>query len=192
MRGRRPYTLCASLHIHVYLNPLVTMAVSGTQVAYYHICHRKLWLFTNHIALEQTSELVADGRFIGESTYERRPERYTQIEIDGIKIDFYDAKEHIVHETKRSDRMEPAHIAQLKYYMYVLEKNNIPVRYGILEYPKLRTTSQVELNDEDRKNIPNWIADIEQITALSECPEVIRKPFCKNCAYYDFCYIDEE
>lgn len=175
-----------------FIPTFCAMAVSGTQVAYYHICHRKLWLFTNHIALEQASELVADGRFIGESTYERRPERYTQVEIEGIKIDFYDAKEHVVHETKRSDRMEPAHIAQLKYYMYILEKNSIPVRYGILEYPKLRTTSQVELNDEDRKNIPNWIADIERITALPECPEVIRQPFCKHCAYYDFCYIDEE
>jgi CRISPR-associated exonuclease Cas4 len=167
------------------------MSVSGTQVAYYHICHRKLWLFTHHIALEYLSALVADGRFIDESTYERRPERYTQVALEGIKIDFYDAKEHVVHETKRSDKMEPAHIAQMKYYLYLLEKNNIPVCYGMLEYPRLRIKTRVELKDEDRKEIPHWITDIERITALPNCPDVIRKPFCKSCAYYDFCYIDE-
>lgn len=168
------------------------MAITGTQVAYYTICHRKLWLFSHHIGLEQTSELVADGRFIGESTYERRPDRHTQVEIEGIKIDFYDAAEGVVHETKRSDRMEPAHIAQIKYYMYLLDKHGIPVRYGVLEYPKQRTTHRVDLTDEDRRAIPEQLAEIERIVSSAACPEVIRAPFCKQCAYYDFCYIEEE
>ncbi len=168
------------------------MAITGTQMAYYVICHRKLWLFTNHIFLEQTSELVADGRFVGESTYEKRPERYKQIELEGIKIDFYDPKAHVVHETKRSDKMEPAHLAQLKYYLYILEQNNIPVQYGVLEYPKLRTTRQVVLSDEDRSTIPEWLEHIAQIVSRPKCPDVIKKPHCKQCAYFDFCYVDEE
>ncbi|MCS6930045.1 MAG: CRISPR-associated protein Cas4 [Saprospiraceae bacterium] len=168
------------------------MSITGTQVAYYIVCPRKLWLFTHHINFEQTSELVADGRFISESTYERRADRYVQLEIECVKIDFYDAAEGVVHETKRSNKMEPAHIAQIKYYMYLLEKHGIPVHYGILEYPKQRLTHRVDLTDEDRQAIPRWLAEIEQIVSSPSCPAAIQEPFCKQCAYFDFCYADEE
>ncbi len=167
------------------------MNITGTQVAYYHTCHRKLWLSHHYIEMEDKSDLVADGRLVGESSYKNRSDNYTQVSIDGIKIDFYDHKEGIVHETKRTNKMEPVHIAQLKYYIYILEKNGIFVRFGILEYPTQRQKVHVYLNDEDRDEIATWLKAIIDIIKSSECPEVISKPICKSCAYYDFCYINE-
>ena len=45
--------------------------MTGTQINYYFICQRKLWLFAKRIDMEQNSEIVAVGKFISESTYKR-------------------------------------------------------------------------------------------------------------------------
>jgi CRISPR-associated exonuclease Cas4 len=165
--------------------------ITATLINLYHVCHRELWLHANEIRMEHNSEVVADGKFIGETTYEQRPEKYRQVELPGVKIDFYDAKEGVVYETKRSNKMERAHVAQVKYYLYVLEQHGIAANYGILEYPKQRHTERVDLTDEGRREIENWILKIEEIIGREVCPPVINKPFCKKCSYYDFCYVGE-
>lgn len=165
--------------------------ITATHINYLHVCHRKLWLFTNGINMEHTSDVVYEGKLIGENTYTQRSDKYTEVEFDGIKIDFYDAKNKVVHEIKKSDKIEVAHRAQVKYYLWVLERNGIEGATGILEYPKQRHTEKVELTDEDRAKIPEWIAEIERIIASDNCPKVINKPICKTCSYFDFCYADE-
>ena len=165
--------------------------ITATKVNYFHICHRKLWLSANGIEMEHTSDLVAEGKLIGDNAYPQRAERYTEVAFDGVKIDFYDAKNKVVHEVKKSDRMEGAHVAQVKYYLWILEQNGIIGAKGILEYPKLRHTEGVELTDNDRVLIPNWMTDIQRIVDSEHCPSVINKPSCKRCSYYDFCYSDE-
>ena len=87
----------------------------GTHFNYYHVCHRKLWLFANGINMEHTSDLVYEGKLIHEGTYPQRSERYEELEIEGCKIDFYDARNRVVHEIKKSDKIESAHEWQLKY-----------------------------------------------------------------------------
>lgn len=166
--------------------------ISGTLISYLHTCQRKLWLHANEIRMEHTSDVVSDGRLIGETTYMDRPARYTQLELPGIKIDFYDPKEGIVHEVKRSESIETAHEAQVKYYLYILEQHGLPAKYGILEYPKHRHRAQVILTDEDRAEIPIWMKRIRGIIESDLCPPVIHKPICKKCSYYDFCYVGEE
>jgi CRISPR-associated exonuclease Cas4 len=165
--------------------------ITATHVNYYHVCARKLWLFSHAIQMEHTSDLVSEGRLIGDSTYPQRAERYTEVEFDGVKIDFYDAKNKVVHEIKKSSKIEEAHRAQLKYYLFILEKNGIKGVKGILEYPKQRHTEGVELETEDRGLIEKWINDINRVIALATCPKVIDKPVCKNCSYNDFCYVGE-
>ena len=165
--------------------------ITATHINYLHICSRKLWLSSNGITMEHTSDLVTEGKLIGESTYPQRTDTYTEVEFDGVKIDFYDAKNKIVHEIKKSAKIEHAHRAQVKYYLWILEQNGITGAKGILEYPKQRHTEGVELTDADRIAIPDWITAIDRIVETDTCPDVIDKPICKNCSYYDFCYADE-
>lgn len=129
------------------------MQIIGTHFNYYQVCKRKLWLFANGINMEQTSDLVYDGKLIHETSYPQRSGRYEELELDGIKIDYYDARNKVIHEIKRSDRVEPAHEWQVKYYIYVLERNGVKGVSGLLEYPTLRQTTKVELTDADRQNI---------------------------------------
>jgi len=168
------------------------MQITGIHFNYYQICKRKLWLFANGINMEQTSDLVYDGKLIHETSYPQRSERYEEVEIDGIKIDYYDARNKVIHEIKRSDKVEEAHIWQVKYYIYVLERNGIDGVTGILEYPELRQTTKVELTDADRQKIKEIEEKIAQLISADNCPPVINAKICKSCSYYDFCYVKEE
>jgi CRISPR-associated exonuclease Cas4 len=165
------------------------MHITATHINYLHICRRKLWLFANGMTMEQNSDLVAEGKIIGESSYPQRAERYTEVEFEGVKIDFYDARNKIVHEVKKSSRMEQAHIAQVKYYLFILERNGIEGAKGVLEYPKLRQTESVELSEQDRLDIPIWEAEVRRIIEQSDCPKVTKIAACKNCSYHDYCFI---
>ena len=163
------------------------MQPTGTQINYYHICHRKLWLFANGLQMEHTSDLVTEGKLIAETTYPQRAAKYRELDLGFIKIDHYDAKNKIVREVKKSKKMEAAHLAQLKYYLWVLEQSGVEGVSGVLEYPKLRRTEAVWLSDLDREEILNWISGIEAVLA-GACPKVIDKAICKRCAYEAFCY----
>jgi len=167
------------------------MMLNGSHIAYYHICRRKLWMYSQGVWMEDNSELVLEGRLLHETAYPERADRYREVEVESIKIDHYDPTEGAVREIKKSDKLEEAHIAQLKYYLYVLERNGIAANYGVLEYPSLRKTKRIELSDDDRRLIPEWERDIEAIIGQTICPPVIRKPFCKHCSYYEFCYVEE-
>ncbi len=167
------------------------MQITGTHFNYYQICHRKLWLFANSIQMEQTSDLVYEGRLIHESTYPQRSSKYEEVEIGGIKIDYYDAKNRVVHEIKKSDKKEDAHEWQLKYYLYVLKQHGVDGATGILEYPKLRKTSEVFLSDVDCQEIEEQLSGIEKVIDSEICPETITRSKCGNCSYFDFCYAGE-
>ncbi len=161
---------------------------TATHIAYYHLCHRKLWLFHHGLNMEQHSDLVKEGKQIHETSYGQRAERYREIAIEKIKIDYYDPKLKIVREVKKSNKREAAHIAQLKYYLFVLERNEIEALYGVLEYPKLRETEEVWLSDIDRLAILEWEKGVQEIITEETCPNLIKKTLCKRCAYYEFCF----
>lgn len=167
------------------------MKITGTHFNYYQICHRKLWLFASGINMESTSDTVYEGKLIHESSYPQRSERYEEVEIDGVKVDYFDAKHKVIHEIKKSDKVEQAHEWQLKYYIYVFERNGIDGCIGVLEYPTLRQTSKVELTDDDRKIIVEMEAKICDIINGDECPPLVQTRLCRNCSYYDFCYSNE-
>lgn len=165
--------------------------MTGTHFNYYHVCKRKLWLFSNGINMEHTSDLVFEGKLIHENSYSQRSERYEELEIEGCKIDYYDARNKIIHEIKKSDKIETAHEWQVKYYIYILEQNGIEGVSGILEYPTLRQTNKIILSDLDRELIEEIKIDIENIINSDSCPPVIESKICKRCSYYEFCFVGD-
>ncbi len=167
------------------------MQITGTHINYYQVCHRKLWLFANGIQMEHTSDLVYEGKLIHETTYPQRSSKYEEVQIGGVKVDFYDAKKRIIHEIKKSDKIDTAHEWQLKYYIYVFEKAGIEGVSGVLEYPKLRKTEEIFLSMVDRNRILEIEDDIKKIINAQDCPDVINSKICKRCSYFDFCYADE-
>jgi CRISPR-associated exonuclease Cas4 len=167
------------------------MNTTGTHFNYYLICHRKLWLFANGINMESNSDLVYEGKLIHENSYERRSEKFEEIEIGGIKIDYFDRKNNVVHEIKKSDKKEQAHEWQVKYYLYVLEKHGVMGATGLLEYPRLHKNHPVELTDTDRSDIARMETEIEQLIYAEVCPPALTRNKCTHCSYFDFCWSGE-
>lgn len=168
------------------------MTVTGTHIAYLHLCHRKLWLFANGINMEHTSDLVAEGKLIGETSYDDRAQKFTEIEIDGVKIDFYDARNRVVHEVKKSSSVEKAHIAQVQFYLYKLSQKGVEGATGVIEYPKLKQREAVPaLREEDLTRIAEWEKEVNSVVTAESCPAVIGAKICRRCSYYDFCYSGE-
>lgn len=167
------------------------MEVTGTLIQYYLFCQRQLWLHANDIKMEAGFDLVELGNLVQEETYNQRSNKYEQIKIGAIKIDFFDTKNNIIHEVKKSSKFHETHIWQLKYYIFVFEQFGIKGVSGILEYPKERRTEEIYLTESDREKIKDFIIEINRIIALKHCPQVINNPKCRNCSYYDFCYSGE-
>ncbi len=158
---------------------------TGTQINYYFVCKRKLWLFTKDIRFEDENEYVQLGKLIDENTYKRNKK---QIAIGSIKIDFIDNK-RVIHEIKKSNKIEKAHIYQLKYYIRTLKKMGVEDVTGEIDYPKLKKREQVTWDDADEVEFDKIFSAISEILDKEKPPAVINKPYCKKCAYYEFCFV---
>lgn len=160
--------------------------ITGLMFYYYFICQRKLWYFANEINMEQNSELVSIGKILDETSYAREKKG---ILIDNtINIDFI-KNGAVLHEVKKTKAIEDAGIWQLKYYMYYLQKRGVKTIEAKIDFPLLRETKQVNLENEDIKIIENVIKNIEETIAQEKPPQIINEKICKKCAYYDLCYV---
>jgi len=165
---------------------LQELEYTGTQINYFFVCKRKLWLFTKDIRFENENEYVQLGRLIDEFSY---PRKKKQIEIGKIKIDFMDGKSGVIHEVKKSRKIENAHIWQLKYYLYWLWTKGIEDITGELDYPKLKKREIIALSQKDLEEFPLLFEQIKSILDQPRPPGVINRPFCRKCAYFEFCYV---
>jgi len=175
--------------------------INATLISYFIYCKRRMWLHSNGIRMEDGSDFVAEGKLIGVTSYLQRPVKYTEIEIShqlsksillSCKIDYYDAKSNIVHEVKKSDSKEEAHEWQVKFYLWVLKLNGINDATGIIDYPKLRETKDVTLSDNEIIEMLKIIDVIHTILESDLIPGKVQYKYCKNCSYFDFCWINEE
>lgn len=160
--------------------------ITGLMVYYYEVCKRKLWYFVNEIQLEENNSNVILGKLLEENTYTRDEKK---INIDGvINIDFIRSKK-ILHEIKKSNSIEPASLLQVQYYLYYLEKKGLIGLKGILDYPLLKQTVEVNLTDKDRENLDNIIMGIKEILRKESPPALEKNGICKKCAYFDLCFV---
>jgi CRISPR-associated exonuclease Cas4 len=159
-------------------------AVTGTEFNYYLLCKKKLWLFSHDIEMEHNSDDVLIGKLIDEESYSRKKKG---IIIDGVvKIDFLD--DNVVHEVKKSNKMEEVHIGQVLYYIYRLRQKGVDIRKGIINYPKQKQTTEVILTQEKEDEIKNTVKKIVEVKNMLKSPDVLNSKICKKCGYEDFCY----
>lgn len=149
--------------------------------------------------MEHTSDIVYDGKLLHDTSYPQRSERYEEMlisaEYNGInlwgQIDYYDSRKGVVHEIKRSDKVEAAHAWQVKFYLWLLRLNGVEDATGLLEYPKLRKIDELFLQDEDCERLKQMVCAIRHLVTDENCPPTINAKICKKCSYYDLCYASE-
>ncbi len=160
---------------------------TGTQVNYYFVCRRKLWLFSHGLDMEHTSDTVYMGKLIGEESFVREKK---ELLIDGfMKVDFI-GTDGLIHEIKKSDKVEQAHEYQLLYYLYHLKKKGITNIRGEINYPKLRKKLSVALTPEKEAKISSILSGIHEVVNQNQVPERLKISFCKKCSYYELCWVE--
>jgi CRISPR-associated exonuclease Cas4 len=159
--------------------------ITGVMMYYYYVCGRKLWYFYHDIQMEQESENVAIGKVLDENSY-NRDEKHINID-NVINIDFI-RTQGVLHEVKKSNKIEEASIWQVKYYLYYLKEHDVTIRAKI-DYPLLKQTIDVELSDSDVSIIKDNLCSIREIVNKDKPPKFSKLKICKNCAYRDLCFI---
>lgn len=161
--------------------------ISGTHINYFFHCKRQLWYYSHNLDMEHTSDLVSIGKFIHNTTY---IEKRKEIELENIKLDFFDTKNKILHEVKKSTSYEEAHKWQLLYYLFILKKKGVKCIKGELNYPKQKKIIEIILTNELEEKIKEIINEIEYIINLNLPPKIeISFNICKKCSYFELCYI---
>lgn len=165
---------------------LSQIRVGGTEINYYLICKKKLWLFSHGIAMEKMSDRVDMGRLMHEESYPRS--RHKEMLIDGLlRIDF-DESSGAIHEIKLSKAFEEAHTYQLLYYLFYLKNKGIRGMSGVLNYPKSKRTEIVELTPEKEHEIEDILHNVRLIKQDEDCPQVNQSAKCRKCSYQELCW----
>lgn len=160
--------------------------ITGVMVYYYQVCSRKLWYFYHGIQMEQNNENVKIGKILDEGTYQRDDKH---INIDNvINIDFI-RSQGVLHEIKKSKKIEEAGILQVKYYLYYLREREVKDIKARIDYPLLKKNLEIELSEKDIEEMENILENIREIVDKEFPPELKKKNICKSCAYHDLCFI---
>ena len=164
---------------------------TGTQVNYYAVCKRKLWLFSHDIEMERESEAVQIGKLLDQETYKREQK---EIALDErVVLDWIELKDNpdggkTVHEVKKSRSVEAAHRLQMLYYLFYLQTKGVAAR-GEIDYPLLKKTEQIALTPQAEAELKAALDDIGHIVESPEVPPRLpAKRFCEKCAYFELCW----
>lgn len=160
--------------------------VTGTLVWYYAICPREAWLMAHQMEPEKDFDLLAEGRLNQEAHYKRATK---ELSLPGMRLDQVrrEGDKLIVSEVKKSSRFLPATRLQLGYYLWRLAEEGMEASGEIL-VPKERKREVVELTPELRAEVEEMVARIEALVREPVPPPTIKIPFCKKCAYAEFCW----
>jgi CRISPR-associated exonuclease Cas4 len=166
-----------------------TAIFTGTQVNYYIICPTKLWLFSHFATMEQTSDLVNLGKLLQETSFQHV--KKDLIMDQKIAIDFIKKGDKLIlHEIKKSEKLEKAHIFQLLYYLYYLKhEKGIENVEGIINYPSKRKIVKVKLTPEKEIELQSILQKIKEIISLPQPPKPVKLPYCRKCSYFEFCWV---
>ncbi len=164
--------------------------VGGLKINYFIHCKTQLWLFSHFLSREKESDLVIIGKILHE-TFFKNVNKDVLID-DKISIDFIKKENKLIlHDIKKSDKFQSAHYYQMLYYLYYLKnEKGIENVEGEINYPLKRKTVKVELTKEKEDEIKKILQKINEIVSQPKPPRPIYKKYCRNCAYFEFCFGD--
>jgi CRISPR-associated exonuclease Cas4 len=162
--------------------------IRGVEVHYYVVCPRKCWLFLHGMEQEASSDLVALGRLLHETSFRREAQRNVEIE-HFARVDF--TKEGIVHEVKHGPSQHRAHVLQVAYYLWLLRQRGIDTT-ALIHYPRQRRRETVRLTPELEAALLEVLRRVRGLRQTETPPPVPRRmSICRSCAYDEFCWGDD-
>lgn len=162
--------------------------VTATDVWYYFICQREVWLMMHKIAPDEEDENIEIGLFIHEYTMKRGKK---ELEVDHMKMDrlrIIDG-EYVVEEIKKSSKYMESSKYQLLYYLEQLRKMGIEAK-GELVFPKERKRETIVWTEKESEKLNQVIKNIRSIAKEPVPPPPKKIHFCRQCAYREYCWAE--
>ncbi len=126
------------------------------------------------------------GRFIHRDSYERE---WKEVILGDVKLDVVVKRDGVeVVEIKKSSKLEDPAKWQLKYYLYLLKNIGVNAK-GVISYPTERRRERITLSERDVAVLEEALKDIERVISLGNPPKAEKRPYCRRCAYRDFCRV---
>jgi len=139
--------------------------------------------------MEREHQNVQIGKQIHEERYKR--DRKNVSILNTINVDFIREGDDIVlHEIKKTRKMEKSHCYQLYFYLDFLQHHGIEAK-GEINYPLLNKKVMLELTEEKSDELQDIYQRIQDIVT-GELPPARKKNICPKCAYYEFCFGEEQ
>jgi CRISPR-associated exonuclease Cas4 len=158
--------------------------ITGTLLWYYAICKREVRLMAHSIAPDEENQALEMGRVVHDSFYTRLRK---EVEAEGMKIDVIERDGGVVYEVKTSSKFLDATKLQLGYYLWRLERMGVKVK-GVIAVPRERRKIPVSLDDDLRASVMSALREISSLCSEPLPPPPVKIPFCRRCAYRDFCW----
>lgn len=139
---------------------------------------------SREITPDEDAPTLDVGRAIHEIFYRRM---LKELSLEGIKIDLFKRAERAVCEIKASSKFIEAARFQLLYYLFRLKEYDIDADGWIL-IPTEKRKIRVKLDAEAEQMLLKVLNEIKEIAKLERPPPPIRIPYCRRCAYKEFCW----
>lgn len=129
---------------------------------------------------DEDDEILKIGRAIHSTYYKDMKE---EVQLDGIKVDR--VRGRVIYEIKTSSKYLEATKFQLLYYIYRFNEEGVNVDGEIL-IP--REGKRIRVDKEDIPKLEAALTEISNIVRAEKPPQAVKIPFCKKCAYRNFCW----
>lgn len=160
--------------------------ITGSIMQAYTICQRQAWLLSHQITSDQQHMLLELGRLIDEESYysEKR-----ELRLGRLKVDIFYRKDSqlLIGEIKKSSKSIESAKMQIGFYLLMLENKGVQAT-GELLFPRERKKVKIELDSRLKREIVRVIKEATNIISLENPPRPRRIKYCKNCAYFEFCW----
>jgi CRISPR-associated exonuclease Cas4 len=129
---------------------------------------------------------ISIGRLIHEKSFSREKKN---INLGDIAFDFIKTGDkNVIFEIKKSSKLEEPVRYQLYYYLWNAKKMGEEME-GMLVYPEERKREKLTLTPEKEEEIEKMIENIQKVVYQPLPPQVVIKPYCKRCTYYELCMV---
>lgn len=130
------------------------------------------------------------GKFVEETSYSRRSDKFRNFDIGVGKVDYIDFKKSIIYETKKSSKFLESAEMQVKWYLYNINKNSKSNFTGVIEVPTERFRKKVILSDSDIEIIEEatkWIEYHKHNRIVVK--DLNKRSICNKCSFVNYCLV---
>ena len=160
--------------------------INGLLFQHIHLCPTRTWLHYHRIDCAHLNRHMQAGLLLHATAYGGEGSR-GDFGL-GLSPDVIDFRQREISEVKRSNSHEDATIAQLRFYLAVMEQATGQSWIGIVRYPRSRRTKRITLDAQAKTELCKDFEHIERVIAQPQPPMKVDKPICKHCAYRMLCW----